>query len=121
MEYTLEPENTTKTPTLQPKTINIINTEIETPPKTNKQKITFICKHPDKEEPIRISKVKYIKNNKQITTSGTWISTNEQGQILTNSALGQLLTHYKIKNPKDLKTAETTTDDKNYLIIKAYN
>jgi len=84
-------------------------------------KVTFICKHPNKEETISISQAKYEKNNK-LTEAGIWFHQDEDGLIPKNSVLSSVLRYYKVNSIGDLKgkELETVTDDGGFLCIKAY-
>ena len=44
------------------------------------KKLTLVCKHPDKEEPISISAVKY-ENKKSLETSGIWVNLDSKKLI----------------------------------------
>lgn len=86
-----------------------------------KPKFVFMCKHPDKEELIEISKVKYEKD-KKLTIAGTWVSLDENNKLLKNCATSILLTKIGAKKIQDAikKEVETTEDDNGYLVFKAY-
>ena len=109
---------------LQPKKVKIMDVEIKVQPiKDGKEKpvLTLRCKHPDREETIEIRKVKSIKNEK-LEVEGLWINLNEKNEIQRGSALARMLIFFGLKNPKELKgkEIETTTNEANYLVIKAY-
>lgn len=114
-----------KKETLTAKKVTIENIKIEKPNnkegKEMKEKFVFECKHPDKEQLIEISKVKYEKNGK-LEVAGTWKSLDETGNLLKNSATANLLRKYEAKTLKEMlkKTIETTTEQNGYLVFKAY-
>ena len=85
------------------------------------EKVIFICKHPDKEDYLNLSKVKYIKG-KNVTESGTWFKEDEDGNIQKGSALAITLNHYNVPKIGELvgKPIETDYDDNGYICIKAY-
>jgi len=84
-------------------------------------KIIIACKHPDKDEPIKISSVKYEKNN-NIKVSGIWFNKDEEGMIQKGSALALMMQNLNVKTLSELKgeTIPTAIDEKGYLCIKAY-
>ena len=102
---------------LDPKTIKKGN--------NSKQKdiVILICKHPEREEPIEISKVKLVKGN-TVKTSGLWYDEDEDGLLQKGSAVAELLEHCSVQSLKELegKEVDTTTesDSSFYLAIKAY-
>jgi len=103
--------------------VNEVSVE-EQKDKTGKRigdKVVLLCKHPDKDEPIKISAVKYEKNN-QIKVSGIWFNKDDAGLIQKGSALSLMMIKFGAKTIKDLKgkSLPTTLDSKGYLCIKAY-
>lgn len=84
-------------------------------------KVVFTCQHPSREEPLKLSKVKYVKSNK-IETSGTWYKEDEDGKIFKVSALAILMNFYQVSSLKDFvnKVFKTELEDSGYLVIKAY-
>jgi len=113
----LEPEK------LNASKVQVQDVKIETVSKDGKQigeKVIFICKHPEREDIINLSKVKYNKNDK-LVTSGTWLNFDSENKIVKNSALADLINFYKLETLNDFvgKYLETVLDG-NYLVIKAY-
>jgi len=110
---------------LKPATVKILGYKIEMQKDKNDkdvgEKVSVICKHPDKEEQIEISSVSYRKG-KEIKTSGLWFKLDQDELIPKQSALANLLNSLNVKNLDDLvgKDALTELDDKNYLCFKAY-
>jgi len=85
------------------------------------KKVVCKVKHPDKEEPITISSVKYIKGDK-VTESGLWFNQDEDKLIRKGSALAifmQKIGATKLSNMNNL-TVETEQDSKGYLTFRAY-
>lgn len=109
--------------TLEPKPVKIVQIKIQTITFNNKesQKAVFVVKHPDREETIEISSVKYEKKGK-LETSGLWVSIDEEKKIRKGSALSMLKAFYRVKTLKNMEGLEiqTTEDDKGYLCFKAY-
>jgi len=84
-------------------------------------KVIFECKHPKKDEPIKISSTKYEKNG-VLKVSGTWFNKDDDGLIQKGSALALTMEKLGAKTINDFKgkSLPTTQDDKGYLCIKAY-
>lgn len=110
---------------LKPMKVKIEKIEIESQKDKNGKvigdKVVCSCKHPDKEELIKISTVKYEKKNK-INVTGTWFNKDEDGLIKKGSALAILLQYLGAMNIRALEGREvdTSTDDNGYLCLKAY-
>lgn len=110
---------------LKPATVKILGYKIEMQKDKNDkdvgEKVSVICKHPDKEEQIEISSVSYRKG-KEIKTSGLWFKLDQDEMIPKQSALASLLNFLNSKNLDEIvgKDALTELDDKNYLCFKAY-
>ena len=113
---TAEPE---KKEVLEPKKVKIVEVNLRD---TKKGKI-LNCKseHPDKDEPINISSISYIRD-KQIVTGGMWYSLDKDEKIQKGSALSVFLRKLGVNTPKELegKEAETELDEKQWLCFKAY-
>jgi hypothetical protein len=84
------------------------------------KKLVLISKHPDREDPIEISQVKYLKGEK-ITASGLWFNLDADKLIPKQSALAETMRKYSCKTLEDFdgKEIQTILDGK-YLVIKAY-
>ena len=110
---------------LKPAKVKVAGVKLD--PKTVKNKqaeiVVLICKHPDREETIEISKIKLVKGN-TVKTSGLWWNEDSDGLIQKGSAIAELLSFCSVETPKQLegKELDTTTesDTSNYLVIKAY-
>jgi len=110
---------------LKPARVEIAGVRLD--PKTAKGKaveiIVLLCKHPEREELIEISKIKLVKGN-TVKTSGLWWFEDKEGLIQKGSAVAELLSFCKVESPRDLTGQEidTTTESEssNYLVIKAY-
>lgn len=83
--------------------------------------VHFSCKHPDKEDPIDMNKVQYLKDRK-IKESGLWYNEDKDGNIQKGSALAQVLQFYKTKDLVSFVGQELDTElnESGYLSIKAY-
>ena len=108
---------------LTPKRVQVKKAEV-TEVGEKKNKIVYLdCKHPDKDETIRISKVKYEKAGK-LQVSSLWLNIDEDGKLRKGSAIAILLTTAGVENIKALEGKEFDTvresEDSNYLALKAY-
>lgn len=85
--------------------------------------VVLVCKHPEREEPIEISKVKLVKGN-TVRTYGLWYDEDADGLIQKGSAIAELLERCSAQSLKELESKEvdttTESDSSNYLVIKAY-
>lgn len=99
---------------------------IEPPKEGSKAKlVVFLCQHPDREEPIRLSNIKVKKvqgNNENIRIDTLWWNLDDEGNIRKGSAVAWMLEFYKKKTLKDFKMSsiQTEVNPSGYLSIKAY-
>ena len=117
---TIEPEK------LGAKKVKVLKAEIQTQYKKDKTTavgdiVKLTCKHPDKDEPIVISKVRYEVVGK-LKESGIWYNEDTNKEVQKGSALSILLAHYSCANVRALEALEldTVINEQGYLIIKAY-
>lgn len=86
--------------------------------------IQFLCKHPDKEEPISISKIKLIVDEKVITKT-TWAVLDEKENIQMGSALDDVLKFLECGCLTDTEGKELHTvvesKDSSFLCLKLFN
>ena len=106
---------------LEPANVKIEKVRIEPVEKAKSEKVVCSVKHPNKEELIEISAVKYEKAGKLVSI-GLWYNEDSDKLIAKSSALAILLNFLKVETIKELEGKEvmTTLDDKGYLVIKAY-
>jgi len=109
---------------LQAKLVKVVGKKIEMQQSRGKdigEKVTLVCKHPDREETIDISQTKYLKSNK-IKISGLWFKLDDDEKIFKGSALALTMNHYRIKTVAEFegKDIETVEDENGYLCVKAY-
>jgi hypothetical protein len=85
------------------------------------KKLVLICKHPDREEPIKLSTMMYIVGT-TVKSSTIWIKLDEDGNIEKGSLVSTLLEKYQVKtlNELDGKTLQTQMDTNKFLAVKAY-
>ena len=106
---------------LEPANVKIEKVRIELVEKAKSDKVICSVKHPNKEELIEISAVKYEKAGKLVSI-GLWYNEDSDKLIVKGSALAILLNFLKVETVKEIEGKEvmTTLDDKGYLVIKAY-
>jgi hypothetical protein len=99
---------------------------IEPPKEGSKAKLAcFYCKHPDKEETIRLSGVKIKKiqgNNENIKKETLWWNEDDEGNIRKNSALAEVMRFYHKQSLNQFIQTSIATehDSAGWLCIKAY-
>ena len=112
---------------LKPAKVVIKSVEIQTETKDGKKMksplINICCKHPDQEEPIRLTKIKCERNGKLEVVS-LWVNLDDVGDIQKSSALADLLRFEGVETAEQLlnKEVETIIQSKEdtWLCIKAY-
>jgi hypothetical protein len=84
-------------------------------------KLVLICKHPDKEETIKISQM-VLRSGNTIKTSTIWINLDDDGNIEKGSHVATLLEKYQAPSIDALigKNLQTELDESKFLAIKAY-
>ena len=113
--------NEEATTQLKPARIKIVGGKVEEVGAKKTKKVVCLCKHPDREEPISISAVKY-ENKGKLEVAGLWLNTDSKGLIKKGCALAVFMQHIGASTIDQLvgKEIETTTDDKGYLCFKSY-
>ena len=108
--------------TLKPAKVKIVSVRIEEVGEKKNKKLVCTCKHPDREETIDISSVKFEGKGNKLVVIGLWINKDEDDLIRKGSALAIFMNHIAAQTPKDIagRECDTTEDDKGYLCIKAY-
>ena len=84
--------------------------------------VQILIKHPDKEETIKISKIKVLLKDKVITKS-LWVQLDADNNIQKSSAIDNLLSYHKVNTISELegKIMDTVMDEEsNFLCLKAY-
>lgn len=105
---------------LKPKRVKIVSVKIEAIEKAKSKKVVCEVKHPDREEPFKMSSVAYLQE-KQVVTKGLWFNKDKEGKIQKGSGLAIFLERIGVKTISSLAGKEADTDlDGNYLCFKAY-
>jgi hypothetical protein len=113
--------------TVNPAKVKIASVVIKETNKEGKKMQTpllqFFVKHPDKEELIILSKVKFIDGDKAVA-QGFWVQTDEDGNFYKGSTIDRVLTVLGCKTIEETygKEIDTVTESKDspYLCLKAY-
>ena len=114
-------EGTKEIEMLKPEKVKIVKVEVQPVGEKKNNKLICSVKHPDNDELIQISRVKYeLREN--LRTVGLWVNLDEDNLIRKNSALSVLMKFLGVKKPKELegKDVETVSEDTGYLCLKAY-
>ncbi len=106
---------------VKPAIVKIVKVGIEVVGAKSSEKVVCEVKHPDKEEPIKISSVKY-ETKGTLKVSGLWLNLDEDKKIRKGSALAVLMATLGCETPRDLVGREINTveDETGYLVFKAY-
>lgn len=110
---------------LSPKKIRILSVQVVPVNDKNGKlvgdKLVCYCKHPDAQDQIEISSVKYELKGK-LKTSGLWIKMDEDKKLQKGSALVSLLTFMNCSKIRQLidKEVDTALDENNFLCLKGY-
>ncbi len=110
-------------PKLEAKEVEIQGVRVDEVGDKKNKIVVLICKHPDKEEMIELTKIKLLKNDKAKVV-GLWYSEDEDENIQKGSALSELLVVAATETPNELigKVLPTIQESKDsqYLCIKGY-
>ena len=114
-------EGTKELEMLKPEKVKIVKVEVQPVGEKKNNKLICSVKHPDNDDPIQISRVKYELRG-TLKTVGLWVNLDEDNLIRKNSALSVLMNFLGVKKPKELegKEVETVSEDTGYLCLKAY-
>lgn len=85
--------------------------------------VKVLVKHPDKEEPVNISKLKTLMKDKIVCRS-LWVQLDKEENIQKSSAIDDLLKYFKVESLNDAVGKQIDTviesEDSNFLCLKAY-
>lgn len=112
---------------LEPKPIVIAGVSVKT---KNKEEqimssplIEICCKHPDKEEIIKLTKIKQLVGEKVIVTS-LFVNVDTEGKFMKDSGIAALLKFHGVETLKELEGKHNDTlkesDNSKYLALKCY-
>lgn len=85
------------------------------------KKLVLLCKHPDKEEIVKIHTIKFIVGE-SIKEDDLLVRLDVDGNIEKGSKVALLLANYKLATINDLdgKSVDTELGKLGYLVIKCY-
>lgn len=113
--------------TVEPAKVLIASVTIKTKDKNGKTMTTPLaevhCKHPDKDDIIKITKIKYLEGDKAVVR-GFWVQTDDDGKFYKGSTIDLLLKKLGVETladtyGKEIDTVEESKDSP-YLCLKAY-
>lgn len=113
--------------TLEPKPCLIAGIVIQTKNKDDVKMdnplVNVHVKHPDKDEPINLTAIKWL-NGEKMVVSALFVSVDKEGKFFKDSAIAKLLSFNGVKTLKELegKTIDTIKQNETskYLAIKCY-
>ncbi len=113
---TLEPEK------LKPKKVVIKAFHVEAVGVKNLPIGVFTIKHPDKEETVKMSKMKHEnKKTKKLEVDGFWIKLDKENKIQKESTLHDFMVHLGVADTLSFTDRECdTVEDEGYLVFKGY-
>ena len=112
---------------LECKPVTIVSVIIQTHNK-NKEKmdnelVNILCKHPDKEEPIKLTQIKWIDGDKMVNTS-LFVAVDDDGKFMKDSGIARLLTFKGVSTLKALEGLQLDTvkesEKSKYMCLKCY-
>ena len=114
----------TEKPSLEPKKVIVVGAKtdkVKSSVKDFGDKLVLICKHPDAEEPINLSSIRYLEKN-IIKHSGLWLKKDSDGKLPSRSAIAFLLRFVNKPTINSMIGLEldTLVDETGYLVIKAF-
>jgi len=119
-------KGTKEIPKLKPSKVTIVGVSIKEKTKEGvKMKTPLVqisVKHPEKEEPIEMTKIKTIKADK-VSVVGLWCQLDEDGLFQKGSAITDLMDFLQVSCLAELegKEIEAVEESKEgYLCLKAY-
>lgn len=113
--------------TIEPARVKIVQVVIMDKTKAGKKMsmpiLQFFVKHPDKEEPLAITKMKILEGNK-LNVRGFWVQVDKEGNFYQNSTIDEIMKFLKIEKLSDASGLEIDTvlesNENPYLCLKAY-
>ena len=86
--------------------------------------VQILCKHPDREDPIAISKITLI-DDKKVITKTTWADVDKDGNIQKGSAIDDVLKFFGCDCLSDIEGKEIHTvvesKDSSFLCLKLFS
>lgn len=115
-------------PRLEPKEVEIQGLRLDPKTKKGSDKVVgdllvLICKHPDRDELLEMSKAKILKGD-NLKVMSFWYSEDTDGNVQKGSVIAEFMKFFEVQKLTELegKTVMTIEQSKEetYLCIKAY-
>lgn len=102
--------------------VRVLGAKIEHIEKAKQDIVIFMVKHPDKEDPLDLSKAKVLRKGDKLKVIGLWYQLDEDENIQKGTALAEVMSFYDIPTLEEAtgKEVETVEDEEGYLCLKAY-
>lgn len=119
--------NEIKRNTLEPKPVKIASVIIQTKKHDGTDMkipmLNFLVKHPDRDEVLKINKLKFLENDKAVVRA-FWVQLDEDGSFYKGSSVDKILKILGCESlqdtyGKDIDTVKES-DNSSYLCLKAY-
>lgn len=118
---------TKEIPKLKPAKVSIVGVSIKDKKKDGTDMPTPLVqvhvKHPEKEDPIEMTKVKVIRNDK-VSVVGLWCQLDEDGLFQKGSAVSELMNFLNVSSLNEIEGKEIEaveqSKESDYLCLKAY-
>ena len=112
---------------LEPKEVVIASVIIQTKNKDDKVMdnplMQIHCKHPDKDELIKLTQIKRLSGEKLINTA-LFVAMDKDGKFFKDSGIATLLSFLKVSSPKELEGLKIETvkesETSKYMALKCY-
>lgn len=115
-------------PRLEPKEVEIQGLRLDPKTKKGSDKVVgdllvLICKHPDRDELLEISKVKILKGD-NLRVISLWYSEDSDGNVQKGSGIAEFMKFFGVQKLIELEGKKVMTieqsKEESYLCIKAY-
>ncbi len=110
-------------PRLEAKDVEVQGTVVRQVGDKKQNILVLMCKHPDKEEVVELTKIRVLRNDKA-KAIGLWVTQDEDGNIQKGSGIAELLSVAKVETVSELTGVNLPTieegKESSYLCIKGY-
>ena len=101
----------------------VIQTHNKDDKKMDSELVNIMCKHPDKEDPVKLTQIKWINGDKMTNTS-LFVTLDSDGKFMKDSGIARLLLFAKKSTLKELEglTLDTVKESEisKYMALKCY-
>jgi len=85
--------------------------------------VNVMCKHPDKDDPIKLTQIKWV-NGEKVTNTALFATVDGEGKFMKDSGVARLLAFAKVATLKELEgvTFDTVKESETskYMCLKCY-